>query len=352
MSSNTDWIIELRAKLEKFDFLHEDELELYFLLLTSDENMLGSTIMDKLPSLKKTHMYALLNKLEKEGWIEIVNPSERPAKYRGLDPLRILRQEIANQELQLEELKSFEEFVENTVLPNLTSKLILGGRITKTFIIPSLTDLISQIKIYLDNAQLRICIHSSLPFINHFKKELINNLNRIIENKYPNMENIPFEYVRDRFPIIITDVSNSESLEKQFFFPIAIGTKDLNFHTLIIDDTTFLTNLTHGIGITLRVQDQVVSSIYSLVQTQTLLEEMSKEHVEITNEELGKTFHQDSHLISIVHHLFQMGFKYFEYHSNPDTNEIGLIAPGSERILFKLCGIRYFPFNKRDMIQS
>ncbi len=352
MALYQEWIKELKNNLEKFNLLQGDELEIYLLLLTSEESFKGSIVMEMIPHLTRTHTYALLNKLETEGWIEITNPGERPSKYRGLDPLRIVRQELTNQEVKLRDLKVFEEFIENTVIPNLTKKAILGGRITKTYIIPSLTDLIKEIKTHLNNAQFRISLHSSLNLISSFKEDLINNISRLMLRKYPNLDTIPFEYVRDQFAIIISDPSKSKAFSKKFPIPLAMSEREINYHVFIIDDTTFLTNLTGEIGITLRIQDQAVSSIYTLVLTQTLLDEMSQEIMEVSEEEKQLIYKEIPSLISAVNTLLDQGWQYFKSHSSLLLNEMGFIAPGPEKILFRLCGIRFFPFNEKESIET
>ena len=89
--------------------LNENEAEVYLTFLKKGEG--GETIGNvnrELLHLKRTHIYRIMERLEKNGWVQqVIEPGQRVQKYRAISLNHIIDDFIKQRETELTILKSF-----------------------------------------------------------------------------------------------------------------------------------------------------------------------------------------------------------------------------------------------------
>ena len=348
MSENQDiseWEKFLRKELEELEFLEGDELDVYLLLLKAQNDLTGVEIVTKFSNLKRTNVYAILNRLQRKGWIELTNPGKRPALYRGMNPLRYLEKVIGIEKKHLDRLERLENFINDEVIPELSTKQLYGGRVSNTFIIPTVKELYNQITEYARKAKIRVMGHASFNFLYDLKHVIADSINRMLKKVKADGIEITGEFRRDHFAIILAGDSLKE-LQNNFPIRIILDQSELQTQIIVIDDIVFLTNLSTAFDFSLRIQDPFVSSVYALLLSQIFIEKeietLGKSEIEV----LGTIMAKEEKIRKTVATLFEKGWKSVPDHTNELGTEIGLVSPGTERAFYRLGGIQYFPFKE------
>ena len=343
---NQDWEKKIRSKFNELNILEDNDLDLYLMLLKSRNDLTGSEISKKLPALKRTHIYSILNRLQEGGWIELTNPNKRPALYRGINPLRALESIIKNQEENLKNIRELHEFIQEDVAPFLNSGQLYGGRISNTFVIPTISELYRLILDHLKQADERVMMHISFELFSELKEDILKPIKRIMkQNETKGLRNSS-EYRRDHFAMVI--IGNQEKKDWQEEFPVLLifDRGELTTQLIVIDDNVFITNVGTGFGLALRILDKSTASIYATMITQTFIEKESELLGKSDRSLIGKELAKNKRIRTLIETLFEKGWKMIPDHSGNRDNEMGLVAPGPERHFYRIGAIQFYPFTK------
>ena len=346
-----EWEKRLSNYFEKLEILEGEDLKVYLEILKSQKDLTGKEIVGKFKHLKRTHVYTILKRLLNDGWIEITTaPSKRPANYRGINPINNVKIAIENQKDQLAQLEELQEYINKEVLPTLSAKQLYGGRVSNTFIIPTISELYQQIINHVKQAKLRIMIHTDYDLFFELKDIVIPAISRIIQAWDKKNIFLRDEDRRDRFALIVSGkgIDNDFQMELPERLRIAFDPSEIQTIIVVVDDVVFISNLNTGFGLSLRINDQIVASTYAILLSHIYLEKQINLYGNDDINALGKHMSKERIITNTFQSLLDQGWKIIPEHTNSTdmSDELGLAAPGSERAFFRLCGIRYFPFTK------
>ncbi len=349
---------ELENSLKKSSLLVKDDFKVYLLLLESGQEMIGSQLLEKLPDLKRTHVYSILTRLQNQGWIEITNPRKRPAKYRALDPLRSVEQIIGEQEDRLEKLKKLRDYIKDTVLPAIKETPLFGGRISSTYLISNPEDLYQQLYEMLSVAQDRIMAHCPISTIIKLKNPLIEAIDRILKN-YTSEKEITTLWDIQVDHLAITAVTDQKELDLDLPIRIALDPNALHSEMFVIDNTVIIylidaPKLPSGIriGLGLRIEDISVANGYAHLLSHIFEETWIFGLPQPDIDSIITPIMDDPDIKAAMEKLFHEGWKFLSEHSDPSYPHIGLVSPEEVFGPFRECGIVYDPFQDDEDISK
>jgi sugar-specific transcriptional regulator TrmB len=354
-----DWEKKLSQNFEKLGILEGEDLKVYLEILKSQKDLTGKEIFSKFEDLKRTHVYSILKRLQNDGWIELTNPGIRPAKYRAINPLHNVKTVIENHKKKLIQFEGLRDYINKEVLPALSDKQRYGGRISNTYIIPTLSDMYHQIIEHirkslrnLNEETTRLMVYISYELFIELKDFIIPTINEMFERFQKKGIILRDEDRRDKFALIITGKKNGNEI--QYNLPerlrIVFDPNEIHTDMIVIDDVVFINNINSGFGLSFRIEDKRVASTYGILLSHIYLEKQIELHGKADLSLLGDHLVKDQTITQTIQSLFKDGWKILPEHTNSTEifDELGLAAPGSETAFFRLCGIRYFPFNKNS----
>ena len=346
-----EWEERLSNYFEKLGILEGEDLKVYLEFLKSQRDLTGKELVDRFKHLKRTHVYTILKRLLNDGWIEITTaPNKRPANYRGINPINNVKIFIEDRKDQLSQLEELEEYINKEVLPSLTAKQRYGGRVSNTFIIPTISELYQQIINHVHQAKLRIMIHIDYDLFLKLKDIIIPSINRIIQAWEKKNIYLRDEDRRERFALIVSgkNIDNDIQMDLPERLRIAFDPREIQTIIVVVDDVVFISNVNTGFGLSLRIDDQVVASTYAILLSHIYLEKQINLYGHDDINVLGKHISKERIITNVIRSLLDQGWKIIPEHTNSTekSDELGLASTGSERAFFRLCGIRYFPFTK------
>ncbi len=354
-----EWERKISFDFEKLGILEGEDLKVYLEILKSQKDLTGKEIVSKFKDLKRTHVYTILKRLQNDGWIELTNPGTRPAKYRGINPLHNLKGIIDNQKRQLIQFEKLEDYINKEVLPALSDKQRYGGRVSNTYIIPTVSEMYHQIIEHIKKAKrnvneksTKLMVYISYDLFTELKGELIATLNEIFDIFHRRGILLRDEDRRDKFALIVTGKKKEKEivLDLPERLRIVFDPNEIHTDIIVIDDVVFISNINSGFGLSFRIEDQTVSSTYGILLSHIFLEKQIELHGKADLNLLGVHLAKDEKFKQTIQTLFEKGWKILPEHTNSTDkfDELGLAAPGSERAFIRLSGIRYFPFNKNS----
>ena len=367
-----DWRTHLQRQFEELDLLSKDDFRVYLVLLESREEMVGHELTEILPDLKRTTIYSILTRLQKQNWIEITNPGKRPARYRALDPLRSVEQALDEHQQHVEQLTQLREFIINTVLPGIADASLFGGRVTRTFILNGINDFNRQLAYAIDLANERIMAHCPLSTVHLFQKPLSDAINRILE-KYSSYippfvsthtssppQNEDSDVIRTNWDfqqehLAITVAKEDE--EKEIVLPVKIAydPSHLRSQVFVIDNTVFLylldapilpTGIQFGLG--LKMEDINVANAYAHLLSHIFQEMWILRLPTPTVDLLVQPMASDIDFSNGIEALIQNGWKLLDEDTHPEMPHVGLVAPVPVFGAFRESGILYLPIEEKD----
>jgi sugar-specific transcriptional regulator TrmB len=348
IQQSINWEKKLRDEFVNLGMLEGEDLNVYLEVLKSQKDLTGNEIVEKFTHLKRTHIYAILNRLQKDGWVVLTNPGTRPALYRAINPINNLQKIINNQQQKLSKLEELQDYITKEVVPNLSSEQRYGGRVSNTFIIPTTVDLYHQITDHLKNARIRIMINASFELFLQLKQLILQAITMIFESCKKKRIELRDEDRRDRFALIVTGKEADSNLQQDLpdRLRLIMDQNPSQTDIIIIDNCVFINNFNTGFGLSLRIDDQSVASTYAILLSHIFLEKQIELYGDTNLNILGNHMAKEEIIKNTIQSLFKQGWKVLPEHTNTTDkfDELGLAAPGSERAFFRLAGIRYFPF--------
>ncbi len=367
-----DWRIHLQKHFEELDLLSKEEFMIYLVLLESRDDVSGQILFEALPNLKRTTIYSILTRLQKQGWIEITNPGKRPAHYRALDPLRSVEQALDEHQQHVDQLTKLRDFIINTVLPDIQDSSLFGGRVTRTFILNGIGDFNQQLTNALLQANERIMIHCPFSNITQFKEPLSDAITRVLStfSSYtpPFISSTPvsiptngeseiiktdWDFQQQHLAITISREEESDTVDLPV--KIAYESNPLRSPVFVIDSTVFLylleapvlpTGIQLGLG--LKIEDISVANAYAHLLSHIFQERWIQELPTPTLEAIDKRIANDPDLIKGIERLFQKGWQLLYEDTHPQMPHIGLVAPSPVFSAFRESGILYIPLGETD----
>ncbi len=316
--------------------------------------MSGSELAEQIPELKRTTIYAILDRLQEERWIE-QNPGPRPIKYRANSPQIVLNTKIEEIRSHLSEMQELNEYI-RSLEPILQKKSYFPIRITSTYVIPDISDLASQLTAVLHSAHNRILLYVSYSLVESIQSPLSEALQRIMRTWTPNGIESRFEYFRDNFTFIVFGDAIPPSfkspferlLQKRCVFLSGKLTNEI----IVIDDIAFLpTEMGLGLGLAIRVEDPTVASTYATLlayhYTNFRVQQVATRDEELIRNRLPAIY---SDLWVQLQRLLSQGWLFYPDHTSNDYFELGLISPGGESAYYREAGFRYIPKEKIDSL--
>jgi sugar-specific transcriptional regulator TrmB len=348
IQQSTNWQKRLQDEFENLEILEGEDLKVYLEVLKSQKDLMGNEIVEKFMNLKRTHIYAILNRLQKDGWIVLTNPGTRPALYRAISPNNNLQKIINNQQQKLSQLGELQDFVNKKVVPFLSSEQQYGGRVSNTFTIPTTDDLYHQIKDHLKNAKTRVMLHASYDLFFELKDPILNAITTIFDICNKKGIRLRDEGRRDRFALIVTGKEKDSNLSQDlpYRLRIIIDPNPSQTDIIIIDNCVFINNFNTGFGLSLRINDESVASRYAILLSHIFIEKQIELYGNTNINVLGIHTAKEEIIKNTIQSLFKLGWKVLPEHTNTNDkfDELGLAAPGSERAFFRLSGLKIIPF--------
>ncbi len=367
-----DWRTHLQRQFEELDLLSKDDFRVYLVLLESREEIVGHELTEILPDLKRTTIYSILTRLQKQNWIEITNPGKRPARYRALDPLRSVEQALNEHQQHVEQLTQLRDFIINTVLPDIADASLFGGRVTRTFILNGIDDFNRQLADAIDQANERIMAHCPFATILQFQKPLSDAINRILEKfssyippfgssdsaSSPNLvdpDAIRTNWDFQQEHLAITIAREKEEDEIALPVKIAYDPSLLRSQVFVIDSTVFLylldapllpTGVQFGLG--LKMEDINVANAYAHLLSHIFQEMWILGLPTPTVDSVDQPMASDPDLIAGIEKLIQQGWQLLYEDAHPEMPHVGLVAPDPIFSAFREAGILYLPLKEKD----
>ncbi len=367
-----DWRTHLQNQFEELDLLSKDDFRVYFSLLESRKEMIGHELIEILPDLKRTTIYSILTRLQKQNWIEITNPGKRPALYRALDPLRSVEQALDEHQQHVEQLTQLRDFIINTVLPDIQDSSLFGGRVTRTFILNGIEDFNQQLAKALAQANERIMAHCPLSAISQFKGLLSDAIDRILKKfttytppfvtsasistpTYEDPDTIKTNWDFQQQYLAITVAREDENGVIDLPVKVAYDSSLLRSQVFVVDSTVFLylldapvssTGIQLGLG--LKMEDVSVANAYAHLLSHIFQEMWIQGLPTPTLEAIDKPMADDLELIEGIERLIQQGWQFLYEDTHPEMPHIGLVAPNPAFSAFRESGILYIPIGEND----
>ncbi len=270
-----DWEKKLSNYFKKLGILEGEDLKVYLELLKIQRDLTGKEIVSKFTHLKRTHVYTILKRLQNDGWIEITStPNERPANYRGINPVNNINTITENHKNQINLLEELTEFIKKEVLPALSTKQLYGGQVSNTYFIPTISELYQQIINHVRKAKLRIMINTDYDLFFELKDTLISAITRIIKSAEKKRIVLLDEDRRDRFALIVSgkNINKNLKIELPGRLRIAFDPSDIHTNIIVVDDVVFICNIYTGFSLSLRINDRTVASTYAILLSHIYIE--------------------------------------------------------------------------------
>ena len=361
MEQNTknplDWEQKLSNYFENLGILEGEDLKVYLEFLKFQKDLTGKEIVSKFTHLKRTHVYTILKRLQNDGWIEITTaPHERPANYRGINPINNIKTITEKHKNQIDQLEELTDYIEKEVLPALSTKQLYGGQVSSTYFIPTVSELYQQIINHVKKAKLRIMINTDYDLFYELKDILISAITRIVKSAEKKNILLRDEDRRNRFALIVSgkNIDDNLKLELPERLRIAFDPSDIHTNIIVVDDVVFISNMNTGYSLSLRINDQTVASTYAILLSHIFIEKQVNIYGTDDLNMIGKHMATEQIITNTIQTLLNQNWQIIPEHTNTSetSDELGLAAPGKERAFFRIAGIRYFPFTKNPAIKD
>ncbi|MHA1904977.1 MAG: helix-turn-helix domain-containing protein [Candidatus Thorarchaeota archaeon] len=342
------WEEKLTELIREAGVLDDEDASVYLALLKNRKPLTGNQISSIFPDLKRTHIYSILNRLQQDELVEIKNPGKRPAEYEALDPLRPIETAIRAQKDRLQALDALYQHIKTEVVPRLSKTGIFGGRVSSTFVIPDRNEFLSELRNNIESAKIRVMGHITQELLLEIKNPLYKATTRIRNQHQDQGYQMTWEYARDHHAITVATDTPDITLEKDYPSSFAFGEKSIETEILIIDNTTYLSNLDTKMGLALKIEDESVTEVYRMVVINTYLEASFASQTSNSINSIGKFVGSNHKVREMVKKLLKKGWRISKENTDTLGYETGIIAPTSGLGLFRLGGIIYYPTGEDD----
>lgn len=348
-SGSTKWEEELMELIREAGVLDEEDASVYLALLKSRKPLTGSQLSTIFPDLKRTHIYSILNRLQQDELVEIKNPGKRPAEYEALDPLRPIETTIRTQKNRLQALETLYQYIKLEVVPKLSQTGIFGGRVSSTFVIPDRNEFLREIRYSVEHAKIRVMGYVTQEFLREIKNALYKTTERIQNQHQEQGYQMTWEYARDHHAIIVATDNPDLILEKEYPSSFVFDEKEIETEILIIDNTTYLSNLDTKMGLALKIEDESVTEVYRMVVINTYLEASITSQTSNSINSIGKFVGSNDKIREMVKKLLKKGWRISKENTDALGYETGIISPATSVGLFRLGGIIFYPAEGDDV---
>ncbi|MFX1369615.1 MAG: helix-turn-helix domain-containing protein [Promethearchaeota archaeon] len=342
-SGRAEWEEKLQELIQKAGFLEEEDGLVFLALLKNKKPLTGSQLSAMFPSLKRTHIYSILNRLQQDGLVEIKNPGKRPAEYEAHDPLRPIEAAIRAQSDRLQALETLHEYTKLEIVPRLSKTGIFGGRVSSTFVIPDRIDFFRELRNEIESAETRVIGHVTQEFLREIKEPLYKATKRIHDHHRKHGYEDTWEYARDHHALVVVTDTPDVALEKEYPSSFVSRPGPIETEILIVDNSTYLSNLDTSMGLALKIEDESVTEVYRLVVINAYLESSFATKTSNSINSIGKFVGSNDKIREMVKKLLKKGWLISRENSDGLGYETGIVAPGSGLGLFRQGGIMYYP---------
>jgi sugar-specific transcriptional regulator TrmB len=348
-SGSAEWEERLLELNREANVLDDEDAAVYIALLKSKKPLTGNQLSSIFPELKRTHIYSILNRLQQDELVEIKNPGKRPAEYISLDPLRPIETLIRTQKDRLQALETLHQYVKSEVVPRLSDTGIFGGRVSSTFVIPDRNEFLREIKSSIESAEVRVMGHITQDLLREIKTPLYKTTRRLSDKHQDEGYNITWEYARDHHALTVATDSPDPTLEKEYPSSFVFREDPIETEILIVDNTTYLSNLDTLMGLVLKIEDESVTEVYRMVVINTYLDASFATQTSNSITSLGEYVGSNPKIREIVKKLLKKGWRISRENTDGLGYETGIIAPPTGVGLFRLGGIVYHPKKESDV---
>jgi sugar-specific transcriptional regulator TrmB len=351
-SGSTEWeerLIELNREAKVLD---DEDVAVYIALLKSKNPLTGSQLSSIFPELKRTHIYSILSRLQQDELVEIKNPGKRPAEYIALDPLRPIENLIRTQKDRIQVLETLYEYVKQEVVPRLSETGIFGGRVSSTFVIPDRNEFLRDIRNSIENAENRVMGHLTQESLLEIKDPLYKTTKRILDDHSDEGYRMTWEYARDHHALTVVTDSPDISLEKEYPSSFVFCDNSIETEILIVDNTTYLSNLDTKMGLVLKIEDESVTEVYRMVVINTYLDASFASQTSSSISSIGEYVGSNQKVRELVKKLLKKGWRISRENTDGLGHETGIIAPSSGFGMFRLGAIVYHPIEGRSVDEA
>ncbi|MHA2021363.1 MAG: helix-turn-helix domain-containing protein, partial [Candidatus Thorarchaeota archaeon] len=308
-SGSPKWEEKLMELIREASVLDDEDASVYLALLKSRKSLTGSQLSTIFPDLKRTHIYSILNRLQQDELVEIKNPGKRPAEYKALDPLRPIETAIRTRKNRLQALEVLHQYIKLEVVPRLSETGIFGGRVSSTFVIPDRNEFLRELRDSIESAKIRVMGHITQDLLLEIKDPLYKAAARI-RNQHQNQGyQMTWEYARDHHAITVATETPDTTLEKKYPSSFVFGEKSIETEILIIDNTTYLSNLDTKMGLVLKIEDESVTEVYRMVVINTYLETSFTSQTSNSIANIGKFVGSNDKIREMVKKLLKKGWR-------------------------------------------
>ncbi len=342
-NGRTKWEDNLIELIREAGILDDEDASVYLALLKNKKSLTGSQLSAIFPDLKRTHIYSILDRLQQDELVEIKNPGKRPAEYESLDPLRPIETAIRIQKDRLQALEELYQYVKLEVVPRLSETGIFGGRVSSTYVIPDRNEFLQEIRNEIESAEIRVMGHITQEFLREIKKPLYNATARIRNKHQEQGYQMTWEYARDHHAIVVATDTPDLTLEKEYPSSFAFRERSIETEILIIDNTTYLSNLDTSMGLALKIVDESVTEVYRMVIINTYLEASFASQTSNSINSIGKFVGSNDKIREMIKKLLKKGWRISKENTDTMGYETGIISPTSSLGIFRLGGIIYYP---------
>ncbi len=347
-NGSTKWEEKLMELIQEAGVLDDEDASVYIALLKSRNPLTGNQLSTIFPYLKRTHIYSILNRLQQDELVEIKNPGKRPAKYEALDPLRPIETALRTQKDRLQALEALYQYTKIEVVPRLSETGIFGGRVSSTFVIPDRNEFLSEIRTHIERAKIRVMGHITQDLLLEIKNPLYATTARIRDLHQDQGYRMTWEYARDHHALTIETDNPNTTLEKEYPSSFTFSEKSIETEILIIDNTTYLSNLDTKMGLALKIEDESVTEVYRMVVINTYLEASFASQTSNSISSIGKFVGSNDMIRDTVKDLLKKGWLISKENTDALGHETGIISPTPGLGLFRLGGIIYYPAENDD----
>lgn len=347
-SGIAEWEERLLELNRQASVLDEEDAAVYIALLKSKNPLTGNQLSSHFPDLKRTHIYSILNRLQQDELVEIKNPGKRPAEYVALDPLRPIETAIRNQKDRLQALENLHQYVKREIVPRLSETGLFGGRISSTFVIPDRDEFLREIRYKISNAETRVMGHLTQDLLKEIKIPLYNTTKQLQEKHRNQGIRMTWEYARDHHALTVSSDNPDKSLETDYPSSFTFHDKLIETEILIIDSTTYLSNLDTKMGIVLKIEDESVTEVYRMIVINTYLEASFATQTSSSVTKIGKHLDSNPQIREMVKRLLKNGWRISKENTDMSGHETGILAPSTGFGLFRLGGLVYHPVENNN----
>ena len=345
-SAAIDWETELQKLIREAGVLDKEDASIYVSLLKHRKPVTGSQLSIMFPHLKRTHIYSILNRLQEYNIVEIINPGKRPAKYKAIEPLHTFEMMIRKEESHLDALQTLYDYTKKEVIPRLSESNIFGGRVSNTFVIPDRHEFLNEIRKEIEMAEFRVLGFVTQELFKEINEPLSKTTKRLQQKHLSEGQWMTWEYQRDHHSFTIIAAKPETDLEKEYPSSLVFQESPVETEIIIIDNTTYISNLDTSLGLALKIADESVTEVYRVVLINTYLNASFKSQSSDDIKDLGKYVGSNRRIMKMVKALLKKGWRISRENTDNQGFETGIIAPASKFGLFDLGGIIFYPFEK------